>query len=120
RVPGDIMALAPPGSKKLGPIVHQLCEFQIWAAETEAQNEGGEASHEASKRRQKEAALRRLPLGARKPKDPKRQTTDTGPGPSQIVGSDASKNAVTLGYAALQRKDPEHCSRNGEPARQGR
>lgn len=67
RVPKDIMEMAPPASKKLGPIVYMLCEFQILDAETEAHNEEGEASHEAYKRRQKEAVFRRLRLGARKP-----------------------------------------------------
>ena len=67
RVPSDIMEMAPPASKKLGPIVYMLCEFQILDAETEAHNEEGDASHEAYKRRQKDAVFRRLRLGARKP-----------------------------------------------------
>lgn len=66
RVPSDIMEMAPPASKKLGPIVYMLCEFQILDAETEAHNEEGDASHEAYKRRQKDAVFRRLRLGARK------------------------------------------------------
>jgi uncharacterized protein (TIGR04562 family) len=66
RVPSDIMEMAPPTSKKLGPIVYMLCEFQILDAETEAHNEQGDASHEAYKRRQKDAVFRRLRLGARK------------------------------------------------------
>jgi uncharacterized protein (TIGR04552 family) len=70
RVPRDIMELAPAGSKKLGAIVYMLCEFQILDAETEAHNEGGEASHEAYKQRQKNSVFRRLRLGARKQKTP--------------------------------------------------
>jgi uncharacterized protein (TIGR04552 family) len=65
RVPSDIMEMAPPGSKALGPVVYMLCEFQILDAETEAGNESGEASHEAYKGRQKAAVFRRLRLGAR-------------------------------------------------------
>lgn len=71
RVPADIMEMAPPGSDRLGPIVYMLCEFQILDAETDAQNEGGDASHEAYKGRQKDAVFRRLRLGARKVRDTK-------------------------------------------------
>ena len=73
RVPQHIMELAPPGSDALGPIVYMLCEFQILDAESEGANEGGEASHEAYKQRQRQAVFRRLRLGAREPKDPKRR-----------------------------------------------
>jgi uncharacterized protein (TIGR04552 family) len=73
RVPQHIMELAPPGSDTLGPIVYMLCEFQILDAESEGANEGGEASHEAYKQRQRQAVFRRLRLGAREPKDPKRR-----------------------------------------------
>ena len=74
RVPQHIMELAPPGSDALGPIVYMLCEFQILDAESEGANEGGEASHEAYKQRQRQAVFRRLRLGAREPKDPKRRS----------------------------------------------
>jgi uncharacterized protein (TIGR04552 family) len=66
RVPPHLMELAPPGSEALGPIVYMLCEFQLLDAESEAANEGGEASHEAYKARQRDAVRRRLRLGARK------------------------------------------------------
>lgn len=66
RVPAHLMELAPPGSESLGPIVYMLCEFQLLDAESEAANEGGEASHEAYKARQRDAVRRRLRLGARK------------------------------------------------------
>jgi uncharacterized protein (TIGR04562 family) len=66
------MELAPPGSQTLGPIVYMLCEFQLLDAETEATNESGEASHSAYKERQREAVFRRLRLGAREPRDPKK------------------------------------------------
>jgi uncharacterized protein (TIGR04552 family) len=66
RVPPHLMELAPPGSEALGPIVYMLCEFQLLDAESEGANEGGEASHEAYKARQRDAVRRRLRLGARK------------------------------------------------------
>ena len=47
-----------------------LCEFQLLDAETEAANESGDASHEAYKRRQKEAVFRRLQLGTRPEQPP--------------------------------------------------
>ncbi|HEY3237194.1 MAG TPA: TIGR04552 family protein [Polyangiaceae bacterium] len=72
RVPPDIMELAPPGSSALRPIVFMLCEFQILDAESDAANESGEASHAAYKHRQREAVFRRLRLGARPARDPKR------------------------------------------------
>jgi uncharacterized protein (TIGR04552 family) len=65
RVPPHLMELAPPGSENLGPLVYMLCEFQVLDAESEASNETGEASHDAYKRRQRSAVLRRLRLGAR-------------------------------------------------------
>lgn len=65
RVPRHVMESAPPGSETLGPIVYMLCEFQMLDAETDAANEIGEASHDAYKRRQREAVFRRLRLGAR-------------------------------------------------------
>jgi uncharacterized protein (TIGR04562 family) len=67
RIPDHLMAQAPPGCESLGPIVYVLCEFQMLDAETDAANEIGEASHDAYKRRQKEAVFRRLQLGTRTP-----------------------------------------------------
>jgi uncharacterized protein (TIGR04552 family) len=65
RVPPHLMELAPPGSEQLGPLVYMLCEFQVLDAESEAKNETGDASHEAYKRRQRDAVFRRLRLGSR-------------------------------------------------------
>jgi uncharacterized protein (TIGR04552 family) len=65
RVPPHLLELAPAGSENLGPVVYMLCEFQLLDAETEASNESGDASHEAYKRRQREAVSRRLRLGER-------------------------------------------------------
>lgn len=64
RVPPHIMELAPQGSESLGPVVYMLCEFQLLDADTEARNESGDASHDAYKRRQREAVALRLNLGA--------------------------------------------------------
>lgn len=75
RVPPSFMRLAPPGSESFGPVVYLLCEFQLLDAETEAANEAGEASHSAYKQRQRAAVFRRLRLGAREPKDPKKLRT---------------------------------------------
>ena len=66
RVPPHIMELAPPGSESLGPILYMLCEFQLLDAESDSQNESGDASHEAYKQRQRAAVHRRLRLGASK------------------------------------------------------
>lgn len=81
RVPEHLMASAPPGCENLGPIVYVLCEFQMLDAETDAANEIGEASHDAYKRRQKEAVFRRLQLGARSSlaKDPVEEGGDPPP-----------------------------------------
>jgi uncharacterized protein (TIGR04552 family) len=68
RVPPHIMELAPPGSELLGPIVYMLCEFQLLDAESDAANEGGDASHDAYKQRQRQAIFRRLRIGGRDPK----------------------------------------------------
>jgi uncharacterized protein (TIGR04562 family) len=70
RVPPHLAELAPAGSESLGPVVYMLCEFQLLDAETEAANESGDASHEAYKRRQKEAVFRRLQLGTRPEQSP--------------------------------------------------
>jgi uncharacterized protein (TIGR04552 family) len=72
RVPPHIMELAPPGSEHLGPTVFVLCELQLLDAESDAANESGEASHDAYKQRQRQAVFRRLRLGARQLKDPRR------------------------------------------------
>lgn len=72
RVPPHILDLAPPGSESLGRVVYMLCEFQLLDADTEATNENGAANHEAYKQRQRDAVFRRLRLGAREQKSPKR------------------------------------------------
>jgi uncharacterized protein (TIGR04552 family) len=72
RVPPHVMEAAPAGSDALGPVVYLLCEFQLLDAESEAANEAGEASHDAYKRRQREAVSRRLRLGTRRPRGPAR------------------------------------------------
>lgn len=77
RVPPHIMEQAPEGSENLGPIVYMLCEFQILDAESEAQNEAGEASHDAYKQRQKRAVFSRLRIS------PRRQRRGTGQGEGQ-------------------------------------
>lgn len=79
RVPDHIMESAPPGCENLGPIVYVLCEFQMLDAETDASNEIGDASHDAYKRRQKDAVFRRLRLGAR---------SSLTPPPGAVTGND--------------------------------
>jgi uncharacterized protein (TIGR04562 family) len=65
RVPDHLVDLLPDGSDNLGPIIYMLCEFQILDAESDADNEAGDASHDAYKQRQREAVFRRLRLGSR-------------------------------------------------------
>lgn len=72
RVPKHLMEVAPPGCENLGPVVYMLCEFQLLDAETEGMNESGDASHDAYKLRQRASVMRRLRLGARPARDPKR------------------------------------------------
>ncbi len=72
RLPPDIMEMAPPAAWALGPVVFVLCEFQLIDRETEAANELGDASHAKYKERQKQAVMRRLKLGGRSMREPKR------------------------------------------------
>ena len=65
RVPAHLIESAPPGCEALGPVVFVLCEFQMLDAETDANNEVGDASHAAYKQRQRQAVYNRLRLGAR-------------------------------------------------------
>ncbi len=75
RIPDHLREVAPPGTEDLGPVVFVLCEFQMLDAETDAANEIGEASHDAYKRRQRQAVYNRLRLGARSQlKDGERET----------------------------------------------
>ncbi|HSC89928.1 MAG TPA: TIGR04552 family protein [Polyangiaceae bacterium] len=83
RVPDHITESAPPGCESLGPIVYVLCEFQMLDAETDANNEIGDASHDAYKRRQKEAVYRRLRLGVRATQ------AERSPAPPETQGADA-------------------------------
>jgi uncharacterized protein (TIGR04552 family) len=79
RVPSHIMESAPPGVESLGPVVFVLCEFQMLDAETDAQNEVGDASHDAYKRRQRMAVYNRLRLGARSVSSPQERETPSAP-----------------------------------------
>ncbi|WP_255203701.1 hypothetical protein [Myxococcus sp. AM011] len=54
--------------QRKGRVVISLVEFQIVDAETARQNELGENSHEAYKRRQKKRVLKRLSQGLVVPK----------------------------------------------------
>ncbi|MCE9672801.1 TIGR04552 family protein [Myxococcus stipitatus] len=65
--------LPPPESDtrpRKGRVVISLVEFQIVDEETARQNELGENSHEAYKRRQKKRVLKRLSQGLVVPKKP--------------------------------------------------
>lgn len=79
RVPSHIMESAPPGVESLGPVVFVLCEFQMLDAETDAQNEVGDASHDAYKRRQRMAVYNRLRLGARQHSSTPERETPSAP-----------------------------------------
>jgi uncharacterized protein (TIGR04552 family) len=72
RLPRETMELAPPGAWALGHIVFVLCEFQLIDRDTETANELGDASHAKYKERQKQAVKRRLKLGVRELRDPRR------------------------------------------------
>jgi len=65
RVPEHVVESAPPGCEALGPVVFVLCEFQMLDAQTDADNEVGDASHDAYKQRQRSAVYNRLRLGSR-------------------------------------------------------
>lgn len=79
RVPEHIMESAPPGIESLGPVVFVLCEFQMLDAQTDANNEVGDASHDAYKRRQRQAVYNRLRLGARQSLSPAERETPSTP-----------------------------------------
>jgi uncharacterized protein (TIGR04552 family) len=72
RLPPEILEMAPPAAWSLGPIIFVLCEFQLLDRETEAANEIGDASHARYKERQKQAVKRRLKIGIRPLREPKR------------------------------------------------
>jgi uncharacterized protein (TIGR04552 family) len=91
RVPAHIMETAPPGIESLGPVVFVLCEFQMLDAETDANNEVGDASHDAYKRRQRQAVYNRLRLGARQSLSPEKETPSApavAPAPTPSPGFD--------------------------------
>jgi uncharacterized protein (TIGR04552 family) len=73
RLPRATMEMAPPAAWALGPVIFILCEFQLVDRETEAANELGDASHAKYKERQKHAVMRRLKLGVREMREPKRR-----------------------------------------------
>lgn len=72
RLPHEILEMAPPAAWSLGPIIFVLCEFQLLDRDTEAANEVGDASHARYKERQKQAVKRRLKIGIRPLREPKR------------------------------------------------
>ncbi|AKT40837.1 TIGR04552 family protein [Chondromyces crocatus] len=72
RLPQEILEMAPPAAWSLGPLVFVLCEFQLLDRDTEASNEVGDASHARYKERQKQAVKRRLKIGVRPLREPKR------------------------------------------------
>jgi uncharacterized protein (TIGR04552 family) len=72
RLPRKLLERAPSTAWALGPVVFVICEFQVIDRETEAANEQGEASHAKYKERQKKAVMRRLQLGMREMKSPRR------------------------------------------------
>jgi uncharacterized protein (TIGR04552 family) len=72
RLPAEILEMAPPAAWPLGPIIFVLCEFQLLDRDTEAANEVGDASHARYKERQKHAVKRRLKIGIRPLREPKR------------------------------------------------
>lgn len=79
RLPRKLLERAPSTAWALGPVVFVICEFQVIDRETEAANEQGEASHAKYKDRQKKAVMRRLQLGMREMKTPRR--SDEPPAP---------------------------------------
>lgn len=79
RLPRKLLERAPSTAWALGPVVFVICEFQVIDRETEAANEQGEASHAKYKERQKKAVMRRLQLGMREMKTPRR--SDEPPAP---------------------------------------
>lgn len=63
RVPESWLQHAPAAARELGRIVFAQAEFQLLDQEAESHNRVGEASHEAYKKRQKQAVMQRLKLG---------------------------------------------------------
>jgi len=63
RVPGKLLAAAPPGSPELGHTIFVQTEFQVIDRATDESNEAGDASHRAYKERQKLAVMHRLKVG---------------------------------------------------------
>ncbi|EYF07889.1 TIGR04552 family protein [Chondromyces apiculatus] len=72
RLPQEILEMAPPTAWSLGPLIFVLCEFQLLDRATETANEVGDASHARYKDRQKQAVKRRLKIGIRPLREPKR------------------------------------------------
>ncbi len=63
RAPQDLLDVAPPEIRSMGPVVFGLCEFQMIDRHTEDANERGDASHANYKERQRSAVSQRLKLG---------------------------------------------------------
>jgi uncharacterized protein (TIGR04552 family) len=65
RVPDDLWQNLGPAERSLGAIVFALVEFQVVDEATALENERGDGSHEAYKRRQMQRVLERLSDGRR-------------------------------------------------------
>ncbi|MCA9529820.1 MAG: TIGR04552 family protein [Myxococcales bacterium] len=63
RIPDALLEAAPPAAWPLGRVLLVQAEIQIIDQTTDRLNEEGDASHEAYKRRQKLAIMRRLKVG---------------------------------------------------------
>jgi len=63
RVPGKVLAAAPPATEGLGHTIFVQTEFQVLDRATDESNEAGDASHQAYKERQKLAVMHRLKVG---------------------------------------------------------
>ena len=67
KLPQDVLDVAPPAAWALGRVVFAQAEFQVIDRETEQANEMGEASHDAYKERQKQAATGAAALAPKPP-----------------------------------------------------
>jgi len=77
RLSQEFIEKVPASAKDLGRVIFVQVEFQMVDRQTEQVNEQGDASHEAYKRRQKVAVMRRLKLGS--PIQPPRRRRMTDP-----------------------------------------
>lgn len=95
RLPQSILDAAPPAAWPLGRITFVQTEFQIVDRDTEQQNETGEASHEAYKRRQRLAVMRRLKLG----REPSARTVTSAARPTPRPERPPSRPPATVAAA---------------------